>query len=221
MLNKLFTVVYYTSNREDEAFERKIRANLLKVCGDIPIISVSQKSIRLGTNINVGEHEACNHNLFRQIQIGCKIADTPFVISAEADTLYTPDYFKFIPNNIDECYKCSHTFILNEWGKGQYSGFYRKEVGAFAQITGRLHLIKEIENVLKGKPIWGKRRNRKKERPLELFRRRRWKLFYIKNPVVSVKTGKGMDKHTKIIEPPVDAIPYWGNACRLREELFK
>lgn len=215
----MFTIIYYTSNREEKAFEDKIKANLLKVCGDIPIISVSHKPISLGKNICIGEKEACNHNLFRQIQIGCKLAKTPFVINAEADTLYTPDYFKTTPTKIDQCYKCTHQYMLNKWGEGEYSGYYKKETAPFAQITGRLHFINEIDQVLNGRPLWDKRH--KGKRPLELFRRLRWKHFWIKNPIVSIKTGDSMSKHTKIIEPPIDAIKYWGNANKLRERLFK
>ena len=50
------TIIYYTSNREDERFESRVRANLLKVCGNLPIISVSQKPIYgFGFNIPVGD----------------------------------------------------------------------------------------------------------------------------------------------------------------------
>jgi len=58
------------------------------------------------------------------------------------------------------------------------------------------------------------------ERPLELFRRCRWKLFHIDNPIISLKTGNGMSNHTRIIEPPVDEIPYWGSADKIRKEYF-
>ncbi|MCK9371413.1 hypothetical protein M0R04_15975 [Candidatus Dojkabacteria bacterium] len=49
------TIVYCSSNMEKEEFEGKIKENLVKVCGDLPIISVTQKPINLGTNICVGE----------------------------------------------------------------------------------------------------------------------------------------------------------------------
>lgn len=216
-MDNLYTIIYYTSNREDPEFEGMIRHKLLQSKGDTPLISVSHKPIDFGINLSVGVKQACNHNLFRQIQIGAKIATTPFIIFAESDCLYPPDYFKFKPDDINESYKFKNLFILNEWGVGEYSGFYNKEIGTFAQITGREHLIKEIDFVLDGRPFWDKRR---KERPLELFRRRRWKEVYLDTPVVSLKTGKGMSKHTKIIEPPVDNIPYWGNCHELRKEMF-
>ncbi|KKT37762.1 MAG: hypothetical protein UW26_C0025G0001, partial [Candidatus Collierbacteria bacterium GW2011_GWF1_44_12] len=61
------TVLYYTSNREDEKFETRIRKNLLKNCGDLPIVSVSQKPIDLGRNICVGVHENSYTSEFMQI----------------------------------------------------------------------------------------------------------------------------------------------------------
>ena len=211
------TIIYYTSNREDEALEQKIRDNILKVCGDTAIISVSHKPIDFGYNICVGEKEACNHNLFRQIEIGAKIAESDFVTFAEADCLYTKEYFAYIPDNINQTYKCDNNYILNEWGKNQYAGFYQKEVGTFSQVTGREYLLQEIKEILEGRPYWDRRR---KGKPLELFRYKRWELFHLDNPIVSLKTGKGMSKHTKIVEPPVDDIPYWGNCHDLRREMF-
>lgn len=213
----LSTIIYYTSNRENKEFEKKIRDNILKVCGDMPIISVSHEPIDFGENICVGKRETSNHNLFRQIQIGAKFATTPFIHFAEADCLYPPEYFKFTPNRFRESHKCTNLYILNEWGKDEYSGYYPKEIGTFAQVSDRIHLIKEIDHVLTGRPFWDTRR---KERPLELFRRRRWKLFDIENPVVSLKTENGMNKHTKIVEPPIDEIKYWGEAHKLRKEMF-
>lgn len=211
------TIIYYTSNREKPEFEDKIRANLQMVCGDIPIISVSHEPIDLGINISVGKREACNHNLFRQIQIGAKLATTPFVIHAESDCLYPPDYFKFKLTDVNQSYKLDNNYILNEWGVDEYKGFYKKEFGTFAQITGRIHLIKEIDDVLVGRPFWDKRR---KERPIELFRRHRWKMVHNENPVVSLKTFDGMNKHTKIVEPPINDIPYWGSDDKLRKRMF-
>lgn len=214
------TIIYYTSNREKPEFEQKIREKILKLKANLPLISISQKPINFGINLCVGNVGISNHNLFRQIQIACKIATTPFVISTEADCLYPPEYFKFTPPSVDECYKFSNLYILNEWGKGEYSGFYEKEVAPFAQITGRKHFIKEIDMVLKGRGFWGRQHKLGRERPLELFRRRRWQVVRLKTPAVSLKTGDGMNNHTKIIEPPVDEIPYWGKASDMRREMF-
>src|SRR4030042_1521512 len=108
------TILYYTSNREKPYFEKRIQGNLLKVCGDVPIISISQKPIDLGTNICVGDVGASGFNMFRQVQIGCEHAKTKFVISAEADCLYPPDYFQFVPERDDRCYRNSHLYVMHD-----------------------------------------------------------------------------------------------------------
>lgn len=92
-MKDLLTVIYYTSNREEKEFENKVKAKLLEVIGKLPLISVSQKPIDFRKNICVGDVGVCDANLFRQIQIGCEAANTPFVISAETDCLYPPEYF--------------------------------------------------------------------------------------------------------------------------------
>src|SRR6266404_6192987 len=106
------TVIYYTSNREKPDFEIRVRENLLKTCGNLPIISVSHKPIDLGKNICVGDVGVSGFNMFRQVQIACEAATTPFVISAEADCLYPPDYFKFVPPSLDVPYRDSNLYVM-------------------------------------------------------------------------------------------------------------
>lgn len=40
MLKNNTTIIYYTHNREDPRFEKKIQENILKTCGGLPIVSV-------------------------------------------------------------------------------------------------------------------------------------------------------------------------------------
>lgn len=67
---------------------------MLKVAGDYPIISVSQKPMDFGKNICVGEIGKSVRNLYKQILIGAKAADTEYVAMAEDDCLYTREHFK-------------------------------------------------------------------------------------------------------------------------------
>lgn len=214
-MKNLLTVIYYTSNREEEAFENKIKAKLLKVIGNLPLISVSQKPINFGKNICVGDVGACDANLFRQIQVGCEAATTPFVISAEADCLYPPDYFQFVPENIDEYYRFDNLFILRKWGD---ASFYKKDTGPFAQITGRGYYIKMIKEALTGKPQW----NNPKERiRIPLFLTDRWKTIGNKNPIVNLKTLNGMRRYTKTSGIGISSLPFWGSADNLRKEVWE
>jgi hypothetical protein len=214
-MKDLFTIIYYTSNHEEPAFENKIKGKLLEVCGEIPIISVSQKPIDFGKNICVGDVGACDANLFRQIQIGCGAATTPFVISAEADCLYPPEYFQFIPGDTDEYYRLDNLYILYQWGE---AGFYKKSTAPFAQITGRENYTRMIEKALSGKPRWNKPKVHVR---IPLFLDKPWKVIDNKNPVINLKTLHGMRRHTATDGTPVDNIPYWGSAVKLRRELWQ
>ena len=216
-MKDLYTIIYYTSNREDEAFESKVRKRLLEVSGDIPIISVSQKPIRFGKNICVGEIGACDANLFRQIQVGCEAATTPFVISAEADCLYPPEYFQFTPEDIDEYYRLDNLYVLIQWGKGDYGGFYKKDSAPFAQIIGRDFYIRSIQKALEGRPQWN---NPRKHFQIPLFLDRDWKVVSNINPVLNLKTYNGMRKHTTTFGAAVPSIPHWGKANKVRHDIW-
>lgn len=217
-MNDLFTIVYYTSNREDEAFEQKVKDRLLKVCGDIPIISVSQKPIDLGRNICVGNVGACDHNLFRQIYLGCKAATTPYIISCEADCIYPPDYFRFVPDGTCDYYRFGKLYILNKWGKPPWEGYFFKYTAPFAQITKKEYWIRELDRCFADKPEWKPDGNKHK---LPLFLQRDWKYVELPNPIISLKTGQGMRKHTEVhMEEMVNKVPFFGEAETLRKELW-
>ena len=137
---KQATIIYYTSNKEGSLFEQRVRDNILKVSGGLPIISVSQRPLDFGQNICVGDVGASGFNMFRQVLIACAQAKTPFVISAEADCLYPPDYFEFIPTREDICYRNSNLYVMGQWRKY----FYKKEEGAtHAQVVGQRLVIPE------------------------------------------------------------------------------
>src|SRR3989304_6181792 len=106
------TVLYYTSNQEHQGLEQRVRENILARCGGLASISISQKPIDFGTNICVGEVGASGFNMFRQVLIGCEAAKTPFIISAESDCLYPPDYFTFRPKRDDVCYRNSNLYVM-------------------------------------------------------------------------------------------------------------
>jgi len=204
------TIIYPTSNKENADFEKKIRDKILTVCGDIPIISVSQKPIDFGQNVCVGDVGASNFNYFRQVQIACQLAKTPFVIEAEADCLYSPSYFKFIPPKVDECYRNSNILILHRTG-----GFYKKTCSAFSQVVGREYYLSKLDKIFKDRPEWDEQ---SKRWPSDAFES--WTLFQTEEPCISIKTGNGLRKQTKLISndsEPTD--PYWGSAEDLRREL--
>lgn len=217
LTKELATVIYYTANTEREPFASNIRKRLLSVIGDLPLISVSQKPLDFGDNICVGEVGVNEYNEWRQVKLGCEKATTPFVIVAEADDLYPPSYFDFVPERLDRIYRYDNIWIMRV-GRPFY---LRKDWTEGAQILGREYFISLIDKALEGQPMWveGYAQLPKNK---EVFPYREWD-YFTGDPVISVKTGDGMrlktgtQRHTK----GEYSLPYWGSCTLLEKELLK
>jgi len=209
------TILYYTSNMEDEGFEDRVRKTLLKNCGDLPIISISQKPIDLGTNICVGDDIGVSgYNMFRQVLIGCKEATTEFIISAEADTLYPPEYFTFRPERNDVCYRNSNLYVMPD--KRPFF-FYKEEGATHAQIIGREFYIKRLEWLFEGAPMWSpeeKNFPRERGKGVDVFDEIEY--YRTENPVFQIKTHRGMRYYTHSDRTPIHELPYWGDGKAVR-----
>jgi len=209
------TVIFYTSNREEEGFENRIKENLLKVCNNIPIISVSQKPISLGTNICVGDVGASGFNCFRQILIACEAATTKFVISAEADCLYPEDYFTFIPPRDDMCYRNSNVYVMPDL-RDYY--FKKSEGATHAQIVGREFYIKTLKKLFEDAPQWSmEEKNFPKERHRKTDIFDKIEYWETENPVVQIKTGDSLRYYTHSARIPIYSLKYWGDSKTLRQ----
>lgn len=91
------TIIYYTSNYLDTKkpfFLKNTKEQLRKATEGLPIISVSQKPIDLGTNICLKDIGRSHLNIYKQILIGCKEAKTKYVAMAEDDILYSFEHFR-------------------------------------------------------------------------------------------------------------------------------
>lgn len=216
------TIIYCSSNMEDVNFEDRIKETILKNCGNLPIISVTQKPINFGKNICVGDIGVSGFNFFRQVQIGCQEATTEFVISAEADCLYPLDYFTFRPKRNDKCYRSSNLYVMPDY-RDYY--FYKREGATHAQIVGREFYLNRLNELFKGAPEWSsEEKNFPKERHKleDIFEDKdiiRHKL--IENPVVQIKTHKGMRYYTHSDRQPILKIPYWGDGKVIRKWYIK
>lgn len=210
------TIIYYSSNKESQEFEKKIVANLLENCGGLPIISVSHKPMNLGKNICVGDVGASGFNMFRQVLIACEEAKTQFVLSAEADCLYPPDYFTFNPPTDDACYRDSNLYVMGN--KRDY--YFKKEEGAtHAQIVGREYYIETLKKLFEGAPMWNqKEKNFPKERHKQEDVFESIVHYVTENPVVQIKTGDSMRHYTHSDRTPIHLIPYWGDGKLLKQK---
>lgn len=210
------TILYYTSNRERPEFEQKIIETLLETSGGIPIVSVSQKPMDLGKNICVGDVGHSYLNLYRQVLMGAKKAQSEYVWFAESDFVYPPEYFKFEPGG-EETYLYNNIWILFN---RRVKGFRKKNVSHGAQVARREALIKRLEEGLACMPEWfdgnptpwpSRKHHRKVGLPPH-------KLFGGNNPAVSFKTGDGVNQWTNVDKVEVNDLPYWGNVNNLRKQ---
>ena len=211
------TIIYYTSNRERTAFEDRIKENILKVT-NLPIISISQKPIDFGKNICVGDVGASGFNMFRQVQIALKEVQTKFVISAEADCLYPPDYFAFNPERDDVTYRNSNLYVMPD---ARDYFFYKKEGATHAQIVGKDYYLKRLNELFKGAPKWSKEEMnfpRERHHRVDIFDSIEY--YRTENPVIQIKTHKGMRYYTHSDRTPIYNLPYWGEGRKLRREII-
>jgi len=212
----MITILYYTSNKEKKMFEKRVRQNILKVSNGLPIISISQEPIKFGKNICVGNVGVSGFNMFRQVQIGLREVKTPYVISAEADCLYPPDYFKFIPPRIDAIYRNSNLYVMPD-ARDYY--FYKKEGATHAQVVGTKYYLERLNLLFKGAPAWStKEKNFPKERHKmsDIVSKEMIMYFRTENPVVQIKTHRGMRYYTHSDRTPIHDIPYWKNGKKVR-----
>jgi hypothetical protein len=223
-MNNEVTIIYCSSNREMPEFEQRIRDNILEKCGGLPIVSVTQKPIDFGTNICVGDDIGVSgFNFFRQSLIACKAAKTRFVLSCEADCLYPEDYFQFVPERDDKCYRSDNVYVMGQHRKY----FFRKPRGAtHAQIVNREFYIKNLERCFEGEPMWDatqfnfpKEKFHKKYE--DVFAKGDIEYYMPKNPVVQIKTSQSMRNYTSAIREPIYEIPYWGCGGDFRDKYYK
>ena len=201
------TVIYYTSNREQEGFEDNIRKTLLKTIGDLPLISVSQKPIDFGRNICVGDIGATPENMLLQVMSGAVEAKTKFVGMAESDCLYHKSYFEFRPDSEDTFYYPDECYLLWVGNRNRkYWRYHRREISS---IVGREHLIKIIGKILLQSP--------KHIRNI-VPKLTKQETFHPDYPVISIKTRDGMHWASAYSREYETELPFWGRPKELLKE---
>lgn len=204
------TIIYYTANTEDEVFEQRVRDDLVKKAGDIPIISVSRKPINLGKNICVGEVPVSYTSEWKQLLLGLKAATTKFCLAAEADCLYPPEYFAFDPPQERMMYNYNNIWMIWKY-KG---GIYRKTgYCEGAQICDREYWIEQLEPLLPGDWVPYERIAENKL-VNEIFPGRE---EFTGPPMISFKTRDGVSCRTTF-DPKSKTyeLPYWGDYNKIK-----
>ena len=207
------TVLYYTSNAEQPAFEAAILAYLQERIGQAPLITVSQKLMPQGYNICVGDVGMSNLNIFRQMQIGALATDTKFICLAESDYLHPQEYFDFIPPRTDTFY-----YVMPLWvafcQRGKKRLYCRKKRGSEgAMHVGRDFLLGALDRMLVGQPMWANARGRGMEIPLPyMFKLGPRQVFEVSVPVITFKTDAQLHRRTPHeLESRTSDLPHWGN----------
>lgn len=108
--------VYYTCNTHDQRILDMCREQLLKC--DIPISSVSlKKDIGFGTEQVIIKRPRGPFTYHRQILFGLYMAQADVIFLTEADVMYDPSHFEFVPPRKDTFYYNTNVWKV-DWHNG-------------------------------------------------------------------------------------------------------
>lgn len=201
MGKNLKTIIFYTGSTESESFEQKVRDNILRAKGNLPIISVSQKPIDFGNNICVGEIGKSYENAFKQVLIGCQAATTPYVVTCESDILYpAKGYFDFTPTDPTVIYTYDNVWLM--WNRENRTRFYKHGTTCGSIILSRDLYINMLRD---GMPDFFKPDVK-------------WEHF-TGDPMINIKTRNGVSFGTTLTKGvnPVASFPQWGTPEDIRK----
>ena len=214
------TVVYYTANKEEEYFEKKITETLLENIEGLPLISVSQKPMQgFGTNICVGTDIGWSgHNEWRQLQIGTEAAKSKYIALAESDFLYPKEHYRIKMKTEDEFLVPYRLFALCSM-RGRVNKYRHLHVRyrEATSIVGREYLLNALDNILKGRPMWKDGPEHPPYLLPYLMENRNIRKYRNPVPVVTFRTDNNMhiehvhDNHPDALEE----ILYWGKASEM------
>lgn len=165
------TVIYYSDNKLDVEIESKCVEQLKKSAHEHRIVSVTQKQMDLGDNINLGQIGSSWLNLYKQLQIGLEASTTKYIATAENDCLYTKSHFDFRPPKDNVFYYNENIWFVQWKGnhpelEGMYSTYWEErralsqlictKDALLASLKARLQLLDEygdaVKKVYQGEP---------------------------------------------------------------------
>lgn len=155
------TIVYITDNALDERIDKMCRQNILEATKGFRLISISQKPIDFGENICVGQLKRSSLSLNLQMMEGLKRAETEYIAIAEADCLYTPEHFNFIPLDKstfwynDNCWLAQYSSGLKPEYNGMFSNFPKRKANS-QLVCGTDIMIKATQDRIDmmSDPMW-------------------------------------------------------------------
>lgn len=215
-------IIYYTNNElEGSELNRIVRDRLIESAGDIPIVSISQKSIKFGKNICVGNKPRKHESIYEQILTGLEtLPDDTYVFLAEHDVLYHKSHFTDAPiESIDRkqlnyninCYRC----VLNG---------YTKRVSLFTALSQCSGLVSTLKSAIREKLAllnrYGYGGTGGRIEPGYGFGCSWLKAntYESEMPNVDIRHKKNFTKLFKM-KIQCETIPYWGDYKKIREKM--
>jgi hypothetical protein len=136
------TVIYLTASLIPDKFAEFQRKTLTEAAGNSPIVSVSRKPLKFGTNIS-DNGPKCTDNIYRQMLRAAKTAKTKYVAIAEDDTLYCEEHFTFYRPPEDTFAYNQNRMALFLWGKPMFN--WRNRRSNCSLIAPRELMIESLE----------------------------------------------------------------------------
>lgn len=218
------TILNYTSNAMPEKSHRNFQLELLKVIGDTPLISVSQKPMDFGQNICVGGLGKSYYNLYYQQLIGLREVKTKWVAFAEDDSLYTQEHFSYRPPDEETVSYNKNFWFLDTahfWTKGH--------IGTFGAIAATSYVLEALERRYERFPEEILPRNSQRWFWMDYgfddrlgLKKCNTEQFATEIPLITFAHYAGTygKPHRRIrTSTQVDELPYWGNARELRNKM--
>lgn len=210
------SIVYYSAKTIPEAFRKETFYQLGLSAGDIPIIEVY---IEEGT-------KPSHVNIYKQALDGAKKAKTKYIALAEDDVLYSPEHFKYRPNDGVFAYN-NNAWMIYIW---QDEPIFSQKSGGRRNLSGliceRELFISAMTERFMNYPDWDKidisvwAEPGKYERMLgvtvretETFQTNPPNIIFSHEDELSFA---GLGKRKRVGEIRATEIPYWGRAIDVR-----
>lgn len=218
-LNDL-TVIYLTANEVPEAWAQYQLDTLEIAIGEnTPLITISRKPIEYGINILDTEKKSI-FNIYKQMLIGARLAQTPYIAVVEDDVLYSPEHFLFRPPHNAFAYDMNRLGLFT-WKKDPMY-FWKNRVSNSMLIAPRDLTIEALEerfNSPMAYKIHGELGRNNIEDKLGITPRKKIEYF---SDISSIRFDHdfGYDhaaRYHRKKEGPIKAfdIPVWGKASEL------
>jgi len=215
------TLLYYTANTIEEYLGENVRKHLLSIRGDLPLVSVSQKPLDFGMNIEVGNIGKSYYNCYKQILIGAKLVNTKYVAMCEDDTLYTLEHFAHRPSN-----ERVFSYNKNMWYCEETEYWTKGWTGMLSCIVGTDYLIETLTpRFLKypTEPQYSKDRISRVFQEPGRFDKANTEYWESKVPLVTFNYFNAMGGKAKsVAHPPRNALvlQHWGDCWELKKKYW-